>query len=224
MRLTLGCGYALHALEYLAARGDGRPATARDIAEARRAPRRFLLRPLKALVTAGLLRSMPGPGGGYRLGRPVARITLLEVAEAVDGPIRGGGAPRPGPLGRVRLPAGGGLPGRRRPGTPPAGQGPPLRPRRQEVDIGGPGGVAGDRRSRLRTLPAAGLTRRGVALSPAHVLPLPLFCNPSSRPRRAALSRAAGLSSRPTEGREMASRRRPLRPPGTRPFEGRRHV
>jgi Rrf2 family protein len=89
MRLTLGCGYALRALEYLAARRDGGPATARDIAEARGAPKRFLLRPLKALVSAGLLRSAPGPGGGYRLGRPAARITLLEVVEAVDGPIHG---------------------------------------------------------------------------------------------------------------------------------------
>jgi len=39
-------------------------------------------------VTAGLLRSAPGPGGGYRLARPAARVTLLEVVEAVDGPIR----------------------------------------------------------------------------------------------------------------------------------------
>jgi Rrf2 family protein len=88
MRLTRGCVYALRALEYLAARG-GQPATAHEIAEARCAPRRFLLRPLKALVSAGLLRSAAGPGGGYRLGRPAARITLLEVVEAVDGPIRG---------------------------------------------------------------------------------------------------------------------------------------
>ena len=93
MRLTRGCGHALRALEHLAARRDGRPATARDIAEARGAPKRFLLRVLKALVTAGLLRSAPGPGGGYRLGRPAARITLLEVVEAVDGPIRGEAPP-----------------------------------------------------------------------------------------------------------------------------------
>ncbi|HZY84455.1 MAG TPA: Rrf2 family transcriptional regulator [Gemmataceae bacterium] len=95
MRLTRGCGYALRALEYLAERGDGRPATARKIAEARGAPKRFLLRPLKALVSAGLLRSAAGPAGGYRLGRPVSRITLLEVVEAVDGPVRGD-APRVG--------------------------------------------------------------------------------------------------------------------------------
>jgi Rrf2 family protein len=96
MRLTLGCGYALRALEYLATRGDGRPATSRDIAEARRAPKRFLLRPLKALVMAGLLRSMAGSGGGYRLGRPASRITLLEVVEAVDSPIRGEAPPAQG--------------------------------------------------------------------------------------------------------------------------------
>jgi len=68
MRLTRGCGYALRALEHLAARRDGRPATARDIAEARRAPRRFLLRPLKALVSAGLLRS-----AGERVGHALSR-------------------------------------------------------------------------------------------------------------------------------------------------------
>lgn len=134
MRLTRGCGYALRALEYLASRRDGRSATAHDIAEARRAPtRRFLLRPLKALVMAGLLRSMPGPGGGYRLGRPAPRITLLEVVEAVDGPIRW-----EAPLaleGRHGLdpPAGGGLPGSRRPRAAAAGEGPRLGPDRQDV-------------------------------------------------------------------------------------------
>jgi Rrf2 family protein len=89
MRLTLGCVYALRALEHLAAQPGGRPATARDIAEAQGAPKRFLLRALKALVSAGLLRSLRGPAGGYRLARPAAKITLLEVVEAVDGPIRG---------------------------------------------------------------------------------------------------------------------------------------
>jgi Rrf2 family protein len=89
MKLTRACGYALHALGYLAARGDGPPVASHDIAEARGAPEKFLLKVLRPLVRAGLLRSLKGPGGGYRLARPASQITLLEVVEAVDGPVRG---------------------------------------------------------------------------------------------------------------------------------------
>jgi DNA-binding IscR family transcriptional regulator len=42
--------------------------------------------------------SMRGPNGGYRLARPAKRISLLDVVEAVDGPVRGG-APRVGLAG-----------------------------------------------------------------------------------------------------------------------------
>jgi Rrf2 family protein len=97
MKLTRGCGYALHALEYLAALGDGGPATARDIAEERGLPGDFLSKALVPLVRAGLLVSLRGPGGGFRLTRPASRISLLEVVEAVDGPLRGE-APRVGVL------------------------------------------------------------------------------------------------------------------------------
>ena len=89
MRLTRACGYALLALEYLAARGAGPPVASHHIAAARGVPERFLLKVLKPLVTAGLLRSLKGPNGGFRLARPASRISLLEVVEAVDGPVRG---------------------------------------------------------------------------------------------------------------------------------------
>ena len=88
MRLTLGCVYALHALEHLAAQGDGGPATARHIAEERGLPGDFLSKALQPLVRAGLLRSEKGPNGGFRLARPASPISLLEVVEAVDGPLR----------------------------------------------------------------------------------------------------------------------------------------
>jgi Rrf2 family protein len=97
MKLSQTCVYALHALEYLAARGDGGPATARDIAEERGLPGEFLSKALVPLVRAGLLVSLRGPNGGFRLARPASRITLLEVVEAVDGPVRGA-APRVGVL------------------------------------------------------------------------------------------------------------------------------
>jgi Rrf2 family protein len=44
---------------------------------------------LKPLVSAGFLRSLKGPSGGYRLARPAGKISVLEVIEAVDGPLRG---------------------------------------------------------------------------------------------------------------------------------------
>ena len=50
---------------------------------------RFLLKVLKPLVSAGVLYSVRGPNGGYRLARPAKGITLLDVVEAVDGPVRG---------------------------------------------------------------------------------------------------------------------------------------
>ncbi len=39
------------------------------------------------LKRAGLLRSQRGVGGGYLLNRAVAEITLLDVVEAIDGPL-----------------------------------------------------------------------------------------------------------------------------------------
>jgi Rrf2 family protein len=91
MKLTLASVYALHALAYMAEQKHERPIASHIIAEAQGVPERFLLKVLKPLVTAdpAVLVSIKGPQGGYRLARPAADVTLLEVVEAVDGPIRG---------------------------------------------------------------------------------------------------------------------------------------
>jgi Rrf2 family protein len=89
MKLARASNYALHALEYMAASGRDTPVTSHHIARARGIPENFLLKVLKPLVSARVLRSVKGPHGGYRLARPASKITLLEVVEAVDGPIRG---------------------------------------------------------------------------------------------------------------------------------------
>jgi DNA-binding IscR family transcriptional regulator len=44
-------------------------------------------------VSARVLLSLKGPNGGYRLLKAPKQITLLEVVEAVDGPIRGDAPP-----------------------------------------------------------------------------------------------------------------------------------
>jgi Rrf2 family protein len=73
----------------MAAQKENRPVASHLIAQARGIPERFLLKVLKPLVSAQVLLSIKGPNGGYRLARPANDISMLEVLEAVDGPIRG---------------------------------------------------------------------------------------------------------------------------------------
>jgi Rrf2 family protein len=90
MKLTRSSAYALRALAYLAKQNSAEPVPSHVMAaQAQGIPERFLLKLLLPLVGAGILRSVRGPGGGYRLARPAADVSVLEVIEAVDGPIRG---------------------------------------------------------------------------------------------------------------------------------------
>jgi len=90
MKLTRASSYALHAVAYMATqKQQDKPVASHHIAAARGIPERFLLKVLKPLVSARVLLSIKGPNGGYRLARKPDDITMLEVLEAVDGPIRG---------------------------------------------------------------------------------------------------------------------------------------
>jgi Rrf2 family protein len=89
MKLTRASSYALHAVAFMAAQKSDRPVASHNIAQARGIPERFLLKVLKPLVSARVLTSIKGPNGGYKLARQPSDITMLEILEAVDGPIRG---------------------------------------------------------------------------------------------------------------------------------------
>jgi Rrf2 family protein len=89
MKLTRASSYALHAVSYMAAQKKDHPTASHFIAHKRKIPERFLLKVLKPLVSAQILLSIKGPNGGYRLARSPNEISMLEVIEAVDGPIRG---------------------------------------------------------------------------------------------------------------------------------------
>src|SRR5215831_7457027 len=90
MKMTRASSYALHAVAYMALQKSDKPVASHHTAAARGIPERFLLKVLKPLVSAGVLYSVKGPHGGYRLAKPPAKITLLEIIEAVEGPLRGG--------------------------------------------------------------------------------------------------------------------------------------
>lgn len=85
MKLTKASSYALQAVAYLTQQKDlTDPVASKKIAEVRKIPERFLLKVLKPLVEKGLLTSVKGPGGGYKLARPAAQISLADIIEAID--------------------------------------------------------------------------------------------------------------------------------------------
>jgi Rrf2 family protein len=89
MKLTNACRYAIHAIAFMAAQDSTRHIPSYQVAKAQGVPERFLLKVLRGLVDAQVVHSIKGPHGGYRLTKPPQKLTLLEIVEAVDGPIRG---------------------------------------------------------------------------------------------------------------------------------------
>jgi len=74
--------YALRAAVWLG-RDPDHTASADQLAEVTKVPRRYLQKVLQDLVHAGLMRSQPGLGGGYALARRPEKITILDVVNAV---------------------------------------------------------------------------------------------------------------------------------------------
>jgi Rrf2 family protein len=79
--------YALRALCYLAAQDDDRVVTCTEIQTRQAVPSHFLSKILRRLVAAGVLESVPGARGGFRLGRPAERISVREVYECIEGQL-----------------------------------------------------------------------------------------------------------------------------------------
>lgn len=86
MHVTARAEYAVRALVELAANGGG-PMTAEAIATAQDIPERFLKAILGDLRRDGLLVSIRGAEGGYRLGRAAGEISVAEAIRAIDGPL-----------------------------------------------------------------------------------------------------------------------------------------
>lgn len=104
LELTRRGDYAVRAMLALTRRGGGNgspPLSARRIAEGMAIPERFLPQVMADLGRAGLVEATPGRNGGYRLARPAAEISLLEVVEAIEGDSRRKSCVlRGGPCGR----------------------------------------------------------------------------------------------------------------------------
>lgn len=84
MILSQTAVYAIKAVLHLADHEAEEPVRVDDIAEALDVPRNYLSKILHVLAREGVLTSMRGPRGGFRLSRPPADILLEEVIEHFD--------------------------------------------------------------------------------------------------------------------------------------------
>jgi Rrf2 family protein len=85
MRLSEGVEWGLHCCVVLAVLPDGAALSTGRLAEFHGVPIAYLAKHLQSMSRAGILVAGTGPRGGYRLARPPADISVLDVLEALDG-------------------------------------------------------------------------------------------------------------------------------------------
>ena len=88
MQITRQADYATRAILYLARTGKGERIATSQVAREQKIPPSFLAKIISQLSVAGLLHTSRGARGGISLAREPNQITLLEVIEAIDGPIK----------------------------------------------------------------------------------------------------------------------------------------
>jgi len=87
MQITRQADYAIRAIHYLAKIDPNQRAATSQIAEDKSIPPSFLAKIISQLSIAGLIHTSRGARGGVSLARPPAEISVLDVVEAIDGPI-----------------------------------------------------------------------------------------------------------------------------------------
>ncbi len=77
--------WALHCCAILSGLPEGRYLSTKALAELHGLPKEYLSKALQSLSQAGLVHTTLGPSGGYRLARPPAEVSFLDIVEAVEG-------------------------------------------------------------------------------------------------------------------------------------------
>ena len=87
MPLSQGCQYAIRTAALLSLKPAGTVFARSEVSKQTKVPSTFLSKILQTLTRAGLLRSHRGAQRGYSLSRSPAKITLLDIVQAYDGPL-----------------------------------------------------------------------------------------------------------------------------------------
>ncbi len=87
LKLVKADDYAVRAMIHLACLPEGSTALRSEIAEAQKIPGSFMAKILRRLVRARLLNSSRGVKGGFCLAKPASEISMLDILEAIEGPL-----------------------------------------------------------------------------------------------------------------------------------------
>ena len=87
LKLSTKGRYAARAMLELALRKSLEPVLLRDIARSQGMSEKYLERIMAALVSAGLVHSLRGQNGGFRLAKPPEDIRLGRILAVVEGPV-----------------------------------------------------------------------------------------------------------------------------------------
>jgi len=87
MRLSTRGRYGARAMLDLALHYGKNPVLLKDIARRQEISERYLENIMRTLVSSGLVQSMRGQQGGFRLAKPPEEIRLSQVIQVVEGPL-----------------------------------------------------------------------------------------------------------------------------------------
>lgn len=87
MQFNQATDYAFRVILHLAELPEGELANSQSIAEQQNIPTGFLQKIMRSLTQGELVKSYRGVDGGFVLARPAEKISLLDVIEAMEGPL-----------------------------------------------------------------------------------------------------------------------------------------
>ncbi|HOJ00008.1 MAG TPA: Rrf2 family transcriptional regulator [Anaerolineaceae bacterium] len=87
MQITRQADYALRTIIYLSRLGEDEKASTSNIAEKQHIPSSFLAKIISQLSVAGIIHTSRGAHGGVSLAKSPDKISVLDVIEAIDGPV-----------------------------------------------------------------------------------------------------------------------------------------
>ena len=89
MNISRSAGYGMMAVGYIAQNDSDALVLASTVSKEYNIPTEYLLKILQQLVRANILRSKRGPRGGFSMAKPTNEISMLEIIEAISGPLSG---------------------------------------------------------------------------------------------------------------------------------------